>query len=147
MLYPNLLDQRAAFKSQFEGMSAIAFSYDDYEAARGALIAGVRSALDARDRAFLLSFNRLEPDWSLCDYQDFPSVKWKLFNLEKFRKANIETYQQQLTALDEILDNKYQATCSGQVILDNWVENYRWFGRASELQVSFGSAVQPSQMC
>ena len=36
-----------------------------------------------KDKAFLLSLNRLTPDWSIYDYQNFPSVKWKLLNLEK----------------------------------------------------------------
>ena len=38
MLNPNLLDQRMAFENQFEGMSAIEFSYDEYEATRLQLI-------------------------------------------------------------------------------------------------------------
>jgi len=103
ILTPHLLDQRTAFENQFEGMSAIEFSYDDYEATRFQLIETVRASLDENDKAFLLSLNRLAPDWSIYDYQDFPSVKWKLMNLKKFKRDNLAVYQQQLTELEDIL--------------------------------------------
>ncbi len=103
MLNPNLLDQRMAFENQFEGMGAIGFSYDDYEAARLQLIETIQDSLNESDKAFLLSLNSLEPDWSIYDFEAFPSVKWKLLNLEKFKTENPETYQQQLSELDKVL--------------------------------------------
>jgi len=104
ILNPHFLDQRTAFENQFEGMSAIEFSYDDYEATRIQLIETVRASLDENDKVFLLSLNRLSPDWSIYDYQDFPSVKWKLLNLDKFKKNNSDVYQQQLAELEDILE-------------------------------------------
>lgn len=103
MLNPHLQDQRTAFERQFEGMSTEAFSYDDYEATRLQLIETINASLNDDDKAFLLSLNRLEPDWSIYDYQAFPSVKWKLLNLEKFKKDKPDSYQQQLTELETIL--------------------------------------------
>jgi predicted nucleotidyltransferase component of viral defense system len=103
MLNPNLLDQRMAFENQFEGMSAIEFSYDEYEATRLQLIETIQSSLNESDKAFLLSLTGLEPDWSIYDFQYFPSVKWKLLNLEKFKTGNPETYQQQLSELGKVL--------------------------------------------
>lgn len=103
MLNPHLLDQRMAFENQFEGMSAIEFSYDEYEITRLQLIETIQSGLNEDDKAFLLSLNRLEPDWSIYDFQAFPSVKWKLLNLETFQKENLESYQQQLSELESIL--------------------------------------------
>lgn len=104
MLNPHLQDQRSAFERQFEGMSAEAFSYDDYEATRLQLIDIINTNFDDNDKAFLLSLNRLEPDWSIYDYQDFPSVKWKILNLEKFKKEKPDSYQQQLSELESILE-------------------------------------------
>jgi len=104
LLDPHLLDQRTAFENQFEGMSAIEFSYDDYEETRLQLIETVKTSLNERDRAFLLSFNGLEPDWSIYDFKEFPSVKWKLLNLEKFRQNKPEIYQQQIDALKGVLE-------------------------------------------
>ena len=104
MLDPHLLDQRTAFKNQFEGMTLIDFSYDDYEATRFQLIRTVKTNLNDNDKTFLLSLNRLTPDWSIYDYQNFPSVQWKLLNLEKFKRDNPKAYEQQLTELNSILE-------------------------------------------
>jgi hypothetical protein len=103
MLEPNLLDQQTAFENQFEGMSDLAFSYGDYEATRDRLIDTIRRNLNKSDKQFLLSFNRLKPDWSVYDYQCFPSVKWKLSNLVKFKEDNPESFQRQLHRLEELL--------------------------------------------
>jgi len=65
----------------------------------------VNTSLDDSDKEFLLRFNRLAPDWSIYDYQHFPSVKWKILNLEKFKKESPDTYQQQLDALLKVLAN------------------------------------------
>ncbi|RUO26862.1 nucleotidyltransferase [Aliidiomarina minuta] len=100
MLEPNLLDQQAAFENQFEGMSNLMFSYADYEATRRKLIDTLKASLDATDKRFILLFNKLQPDWSAYDYQHFPSVKWKLFNLAKFKKDSPEAYQRQVEKLE-----------------------------------------------
>ncbi len=103
MLDPHLLDQRTAYENQFQGMSEVEFSYDDYEATRLQLIETVKASFTEEDKVFLLSLNRLAPDWSIYDYQRFPSVKWKLLNLEKFKKADPDSYSQQLKMLEELL--------------------------------------------
>lgn len=103
LLDPHLLDQRIAFENQFEGMSAIEFSYDEFEATRFKLVETIQSGLNESDKTFLLCFNRLEPDWSIYDFQDFPSVKWKRLNLAKFKTENPERYQQQLNDLERFL--------------------------------------------
>ena len=64
----------------------------------------VKTSLSEEDKAFLLSLNRLTPDWSIYDYQSFPSVKWKLLSLETFKKDNPEAYEQQLNELESILE-------------------------------------------
>lgn len=103
MLEPHLLDQRIAFEHQFAGMSAIPFTYSDYEATRLALIDKIKTNLGDDDKSFLLSLNRLEPDWSVYHLENFPSVKWKLLNLEKFKNERPQIYQQHLEALEKAL--------------------------------------------
>lgn len=103
LLAPRLQDQRIAFEKQFDGMSTIRFSYDDYEQTRLQLTNGLKDCLNDEDRQFLLSINQLEPDWSTYNYQQFPSVKWKIMNLEKFRDNNPDTYKKHLTELTNIL--------------------------------------------
>ena len=102
MLDPRLQDQRSAYENQFIGMTDIPFSYQDYEETRDHIIRVIRQSLTEKDKAFLLSFNRLEPDWSLYDYQHFPSVKWKKLNLEKFRKDSPDEWQDQINKLEAI---------------------------------------------
>ena len=105
MLDPHVFDQRTAFKNQFEGMTMVEFSYDDYETTQLQLIETIKANLSEEDKAFLLSLNRLTPDWTIYNYQNFPSVKWKLLNLEKFKTDNPEAYQRQLSELESILEH------------------------------------------
>ncbi|ODS24360.1 nucleotidyltransferase [Candidatus Endobugula sertula] len=95
LLKPSLQDQRTAFDNQFEGMSVIDFSYEDYEQTRLQFIERVKGCLTNEDKACLLSVNQLEPDWGIYHFQNFPSVKWKLSNLEKFRDERNNDYQAQ----------------------------------------------------
>lgn len=63
----------------------------------------IRRSLHETDKQFLLRFNQLEPDWSVYDYHQFPSVKWKLMNLAKFKKESPEVYRAQLDKLAALL--------------------------------------------
>ncbi|MGM0429731.1 MAG: nucleotidyl transferase AbiEii/AbiGii toxin family protein [Pseudomonadota bacterium] len=104
MLEPNLLNQQSTFENQFAGMTSHAFSYADYETTRLKLIATIKDNLEATDKSFLLKFNQLQPDWSVYDYQQFPSVQWKLLNLAKFEKSNPQAYKSQLDRLENVLE-------------------------------------------
>jgi len=104
MLNPNLIDQRMTYENQFQGMSKIEFTYDDFEQTRLELIDIVKASLNENDKRFLLSLNRLEPDWSIYDFEQYPSVKWKLLNLQKFKDKRPDDHQHHLTLLDELLN-------------------------------------------
>jgi len=95
VLLPNLLDQRKILESQFEGMSEEPFTYSDFEKARQSLLEAIQGGLTLEDRKFLLSVKDLSPDWSVYDFKDFPSVKWKLQNLERLRSDNPSKYHEQ----------------------------------------------------
>lgn len=91
VLHPHLLDQRSAFDKQFQGMSDIPFSYEDFETTREKLIETVNSSLSDPDRSFLLSFKRGYPNWDLypiAGLEDMPAVQWKLLNIKKLMKDN-----------------------------------------------------------
>ena len=88
---PNLIDQKDALANQFEGMTDVPFSYDEYEEARTKLVADVNALMTPQDKAFLVSFELAEPDWDGFDFhyfKDYPSVQWKLMNLMKLKKQN-----------------------------------------------------------
>ena len=74
-------DQHEAFENQFAGMAFTPFSYDDFVATRTRLNDAIKVTLTDQDKAFLLSFKRGEPDWSLIDIaelQNMPSVQSSL---------------------------------------------------------------------
>jgi predicted nucleotidyltransferase component of viral defense system len=105
MLNPNLINQSSTFENQFLGMSKIDFTYDDFEKTRLALIETVKTSLNEDDKRFLLSLNKLEPDWGIYDFERFPSVKWKLLNLKKFKDNRPDDYQRHLNMLEDLLYN------------------------------------------
>lgn len=92
LINPNRQDQRKAMENQFDGMSNQSFTYEDFEKTRENLIEIIQKNLDDRDKEFLLSFKRLEPDWSIYNFEEFPSVQWKLQNLQILRKKNPEKH-------------------------------------------------------
>ena len=103
LLDPNLLDQRTVFEHQFEGMSTVDFAYEDFKTIRHQLIKTVKVGMDENDKTFLLSLNRLAPDWSVYDFREYPSVKWKILNMEKFKRNTPDEYQRQLSELEIVL--------------------------------------------
>lgn len=102
LLAPNPIDQTVAFTNQFQGMTEREFTYVDYENTRRELIQVTKDQLADADKAFLLNFNRLTPDWSDYDFQEYPSVKWKIENLIRLRQNNPDKYRQQLDTLEAV---------------------------------------------
>jgi hypothetical protein len=84
-------------------MSDVPFSYADYESTRVSLLNEIKTSLLDEDKYFLLSVNRLEPDWSHYAFEQFPSIQWKLLNLEKFKNIKTNEYQYQLEELEKVL--------------------------------------------
>lgn len=103
LLNPNLLDQRSAMVNQFEGMTSELFSYEEYEATRKELVKTVQQNLNDQDKRFLLSVSNAEPDWSIHDFERFPSVQWKLQNLIKLKTDSLEKHQVQYNTLVSLL--------------------------------------------
>ncbi len=105
-LNPNEIDQKEALENQFEGMSSIPFSYDDYEKARLKLKQDIRDNLSQIDKEFFISFEEGNPQWDLCiagDLSLYPSVKWKLENILKLRNNNQAKYLEGIQKLKSFL--------------------------------------------
>jgi hypothetical protein len=101
LLRPNLLNVRNLIETQFSGMSAIPFSYPDYQRTRTDLIDSLRNSLSKKDIHFLFSFSAGKPEWGLLSgsvdvarVQSLPSVQWKLLNISKMNasKRNLEVH-------------------------------------------------------
>ena len=95
-MQPNSIDNTDALENQFKGMTDVEFSYADYEEARINLITQVNAALTETDKDFIISFENGTPDWSKCcagDLSNYPSVKWKLNNINKLKETNLKKHQ------------------------------------------------------
>jgi predicted nucleotidyltransferase component of viral defense system len=102
MLSPNLIDQKEALDNQFTGMTAIPFSYEDYEKTRLSIIEYVNNNLTDNDKHFLISFEEGAPEWKITDYAKFknhPSVQWKLLNINKLKTTNSTKHEQEVERL------------------------------------------------
>lgn len=105
LLTPNFQDQKLAMENQFTGMSEEPFTYEEYEQVRIELVSTIHKNLTELDKKFLLSVKNLTPDWSIYDFERFPSVAWKLQNLQKLKDTNLKKHQLQFEDLKEKLDS------------------------------------------
>lgn len=87
----------STYNKQFLGMTALDIELDELIEVDKSLRKNILSRLNDEDKKFLLSFKKGEPNWSLFPFsgvQNFPSVQWKLNNInkipEKKREALIE---------------------------------------------------------
>ena len=90
-------------ENQFSGMTDIPFSYEEFEATRAKLINDVKTLITDADKMFLISFESGQPEWDGYEFEyfkDYPSVKWKLLNLEKLAKLNPQKLQEEVEQLN-----------------------------------------------
>lgn len=99
LLVPHLLEQRAVFSNQFEGMTRESFTYGEFQNTRDDLIQTVKNSLTEKDKAFLLCASDLNPDWTIYPFEQFPAIRWKLQNLEKLKNINPDKHLRQHRAL------------------------------------------------
>jgi hypothetical protein len=91
---------------QFSGMTDIPFSYSDYEETREKLIDFVNSNLTQQDKEFLIAFeakNELSQFAEYQEYLQFPSVQWKLQNINKLQEINPNKLKENIKKLEKIL--------------------------------------------
>jgi len=90
-LQPNPVDQKQALENQFKGMSDVPFDYANFETTRKQLIEQVNQNIARIDKEFLLSFESGSPEWEKCcagDLSSFPSIQWKLKNIQTLKETN-----------------------------------------------------------
>lgn len=106
---PNLIDQHDAMERQFSGMSEIPFTYNDFEATREKLVNDVNSVMTEDDKRFLINFEELTADWENIPYSSFkeyPSVRWKMQNLQKLKASNPKKLKAEADKLRKIFGMK-----------------------------------------
>lgn len=105
VLFPKYQDQQLALLKQFSGMSTEPFSYQEYIQTRETLLQLIHYSLTKEDKAFILSAKNADPDWSIYDFQSFPSIQWKQQNLAKIKKENQVKHRKLLESLRNKLEN------------------------------------------
>lgn len=86
LLRPNFKDISGLYDGEFKTMAKQEVSRAELERARVQLVDNIHSLLTLQERQFLLSFKRLQPDWSLLGIEgieQLPAVRWKMHNLSK----------------------------------------------------------------
>ena len=104
VLFPNLQDQRLALANQFAGMSEELFTNEEYEFIREKLVKTLQASITEEDKLFILGFKNCFPDWSSYNFEAYPSIKWKLQNLEKIKAANPVKHKELYDTLRRKLD-------------------------------------------
>jgi len=103
LLNPNLIDQSAVFKNQFDGMTDHSFNFNDYKTTREELLRMINESLTPVDKEFLLDFSKGEPDWTNKDYSRYPAIRWMLMNINILKIQNPSKHKEQVGALKRVL--------------------------------------------
>lgn len=92
------------YEKHFVGMTAEQVPLASLETARKDLVTALHRHMGEREKSFLLSFKRMEPDWGLLEIPhaaELPAVRWKLQNLAKMPR---EKHAEAVKALEKVLD-------------------------------------------
>lgn len=103
MLNPNFSEIEAIFNNEFQGMTMIPVSLDDLLEARKIMVKSIRESLTDKDKKFLISFKKGEPDWSLFELpevKNLPAIRWKLKNIQSMK---LDKHTEQLNKLVNLL--------------------------------------------
>lgn len=103
LLFPHFTDQSQTFVNQFGGMTSEDFTYENFENTRFKILEIIHNGLSKKDRDFIISFEEVNPDWTLYDFRKFPSVQWKLQNLKKLKINNSDKHLNGVIFLKEKL--------------------------------------------
>lgn len=105
--FGNDQDIAPEFRNTFVGMTAVPIDLDTLLETRKRLRVELPERLSDKQRQFLKGLTRAEPDWTLlrCPYAaELPALRWKLANLETFRKRRPADFESQAKALETGLD-------------------------------------------
>ena len=103
VLFGNDKNIAGEYERAFVGMTEVECSLETLLEARVRLRHELPGRLSAQHKQFLSGLTRAQPDWSLLQCQhaaQLPALRWKLSNLETFRKRRPEDFTAQADALD-----------------------------------------------
>ncbi len=103
VLFGNDKDIAGEYERAFVGMTEVACSLETLLDARARLRHELPRRLTTAHKQFLSGLVRAQPDWSLVQCRhaaQLPALRWKLGNLETFRKRRPEDFVAQADTLD-----------------------------------------------
>lgn len=107
VLSPAGKDIAAIYEQEFAEMAAEDVSLDKLLEVRARMVSELHRSLLPRQRRFLRSLKALEPDWSQLPVPhaaELPGIKWRLLNLEKFRREQPARYAGACDRLERVLE-------------------------------------------
>ncbi|WP_233236392.1 nucleotidyl transferase AbiEii/AbiGii toxin family protein [Bordetella sp. LUAb4] len=111
VLFGNDKDIAKEYERAFVGMTEVACSLEVLLDARARLRHELPRRMTPNHKRFLSGLVRAEPDWSLLQCQhaaQLPALRWKLANLEAFRKQRPNDFLAQADALDARLSPEHR---------------------------------------
>jgi len=104
ILFSRINDKKADFKNQFEGMAKEKFDYEDFVKISKLLREKISNLFSDNDKKFILSFKQGKPEWSLFvkDISQYPSIKWKLANINNLIDSNPAKYREMYDKLERV---------------------------------------------
>lgn len=106
VLSPTRRDISGEYHNTFRGMTTEPVELEALLSARERMVAELQGGLDAKEREFLISVARNEPDWTLLGIEhleQLPGMRWKLANLERLAKANPKKLKAQARELEKVI--------------------------------------------
>jgi len=103
LLEPNLKNIEDVFYSEFIGMTDTNVTSKSLSETLRSLVLILKKSLTNEERQFLISFKKIQPEWSLLglnNIKHLPAVKWKLKNLARMEK---EKHQKAVDKLKKVL--------------------------------------------
>lgn len=107
LLFPTLRDVRRVFEYSFTGMTTEPVELEALLAARAWMVRELQQGLTMDERSFLLSLVAAMPDWkllSLSHRERLPGLRWKLRNLERWRKSDARKFAEQFVKRARLYD-------------------------------------------
>jgi predicted nucleotidyltransferase component of viral defense system len=106
VLFGNNKDIAAEYDRAFMGMTEVGCTLATLLDARAQLRRELPARLSEAHKQFLGGLARAQPDWSLlqCEHAaELPALRWKLSNLETFRKRRLKDFSSQAETLETLL--------------------------------------------
>ena len=106
VLFPARRDIAQAYERTFKGMTNEPVELKALLEVRDRMTTELQTALDADERAFLLSLVQNKPDWprlGVFHAEELPGIRWKLHNLGLLQTTNPKKFAAQVESLERLL--------------------------------------------